>query len=188
MKKAMKKLISIARGTPKKAPPAKVEKGLKGSAVKASKQVPSTKNAGKAAGKKGAPPIEMEAELQTVDPESRRTCRVIGCMMPATTAGYSRICYIKYWKQIKKKDDILAEGVVHRYIKEIVEKYPEKIVLAIRHDLISDEAYAQMIRELDLYGGVDELEHELAIGEDDNANEESMDDIKQNITKDDEDF
>lgn len=120
---------------------------------------------------------------------SRNTCRVIGCTLPATTAGYSRICYIKYWKQIKKKDEILKEGTLHRYIQEIVDKYPEKVVLAIRQDLIVDESYAQMIRELDLYGGVDELIHEAATTVDDDANaEESIDDIKREISKDDEEF
>jgi hypothetical protein len=120
--------------------------------------------------------------------ENRKVCRVIGCLLPATTGGYSRNCYIKYWKQIKKKDEILQDGTLHRYIGEIVDKYPEKIIMAIRIDLADDEGYAQMIRELDLYGGVDELEHEFATPSDEMAMEEAIDDIKSGFTKDEEEF
>jgi hypothetical protein len=110
------------------------------------------------------------------------TCRVIGCNSPATTAGYSRTCYIKYWKQIKQKEEILRQGILDRYLRELVDKYPDRVLLAIRHDLSSEEAYAQMIRELDLYGGIDELEHESQIIEDE-AEDSIIDDIKKDIGK-----
>ncbi len=116
-------------------------------------------------------------------------CRVIGCTLPATTIGYSRICYIKYWKQIKSKEQIMEQGVLQRYIRELVDKYPEKILLAIRMDLATDEGYAQMIRDLDLYGGIDELEHAQANPSDDeDSAENDIDDIKKGIDKEDDLF
>ncbi len=112
-------------------------------------------------------------------------CRVIGCTAPATTNGYSRACYIKYWKQIKQKEQILSEGTLQRYIRELVEKYPEKTLLAVKHDLASDDAYAQMIRDLDLYGGIDELEHAQSPQNamDDEEAENDIDSIKKVIDK-----
>jgi len=118
-------------------------------------------------------------------------CRVIGCTAPATTKGYSRACYIKYWKQIKLKEDILEQGTLQRYISELCEKYPDKTLLALKHDLHSDEAYAQMIRDLDLYGGIDELEHAQSprntLEEDEEA-ENDIDSIKKGIDKEDDLF
>jgi len=107
-------------------------------------------------------------------------CRVIGCNSPATTGGYSRTCYIKYWKQIKQKEEIIKQGTLERFLRELVEKYPDRVLLAIHHDLNSEEAYAQMIRELDLYGGIDELEHEAPITDDDHS-DNNIDDIKKDI-------
>jgi hypothetical protein len=119
-------------------------------------------------------------------------CRVIGCSQPATTLGYSRLCYIKYWKQIKAKQQVLEQGTLQRFIRELLEKYPEKIILAIRSDLATDEGYASMIRDLDLYGGIDELEHvshpNSQGDDDDEAPENDLEDIKKGIEKEDEFF
>ena len=119
-------------------------------------------------------------------------CRVIGCSQPATTLGYSRLCYIKYWKQIKAKQQVLEQGTLQRFIRELLDKYPEKIIHAIRADLATDEGYAAMIRDLDLYGGIDELEHVSspnATGDDDEeSSENDLEDIKKGIEKEDEFF
>lgn len=120
--------------------------------------------------------------------EPVQICRVIGCNAPATTAGYSRTCYIKYWKQIKQKEEILREGTLVRFLKELVDKYPEKVLFAIQNDLASEEAYAQMIRELDLYGGIDELEHEPPAAVEEEAQDAGIDDIKKDITKEEDIF
>jgi hypothetical protein len=146
-------------------------------------------------------PLEQDRRLRSrsvvvrkgVDPNQKPRnqveqglCRVIGCTAPATTGGYSRACYIKYWKQIKQKDLILSEGTLQRYIRELCDKYPEKIIVAVRHDLASDDAYAQMIRDLDLYGGIDELEHAQSPQnalDDDEETENDLDSIKKGIDK-----
>jgi hypothetical protein len=185
------KKVASAKEAPVKEVAAK-EAAVKAAVTKAAVAPKETAKKSKSA---KAPKVEkiiaanMTVDLLTIITRkalTRGLCRVIGCVLPATTVGYSRNCYIKYWKQIKKKEEILAAGTLRGYIEEIVDKYPEKIVLAIAHDMADDEGYAHMIRELDLYGGVDELEHELAPVEEEMEAEESIDDIKRDtVTKED---
>jgi len=218
-KKANPKKIPKKQAAPKKAEKVKVsKKALKAQEAVAAPQVekvkvakavaavPAEKEGKKRGRKKGASaskaPVSIVPLAATLHPTSesfekfditkRSLCRVIGCILPATTLGYSRNCYIKYWKQIKKREEILKQGGLTHYIQEIMDKSPEKVMLAIRQDLLHDEAYAQMIRELDLYGGVDELEHEVSVSpgddEDDNSMDDMMGDFKKDIGKDDDDF
>lgn len=87
-------------------------------------------------------------------------CREIACEALATTAGYCRLHYIKNWKRIKRKEGILKEGKLNRYIEELVSKYPEKYIEAIRHDLANDREFAKVIRDLDLDQSVDDFDPE----------------------------
>lgn len=87
-------------------------------------------------------------------------CREVACEGLATTAGYCRLHYIKNWKKIKRKEQILSEGKLNQYIEELVLKYPDKYIEAIRQDLSSEKEFAKVIYDLDLDESVDEFDIE----------------------------
>lgn len=87
-------------------------------------------------------------------------CREIACEGLGTTAGYCRLHYIKNWRKIKRKEVILKEGKLNIYIEELVSKYPEKYLEAIRQDLASDKEFAKVLQDLDLDESVDDFESE----------------------------
>lgn len=93
-----------------------------------------------------------------VDAES--VCREVACEGLSTTAGYCRLHYIKNWKKIKRKELILKEGKLNQYIEELVTKYPDKYIEAIRQDLASDKDFAKVIYDLDLDESVDDFDVE----------------------------
>jgi hypothetical protein len=92
--------------------------------------------------------------------ETEAICREIACESLATTSGYCRLHYIKNWKKIKRKEQILAEGKLVQYIHELVAKYPERYIEAIRQDLSSDKDFAKVIHDLDLDESVDDFDAE----------------------------
>jgi hypothetical protein len=92
--------------------------------------------------------------------ESSEVCREVACEGLSTTAGYCRLHYIKNWKKIKRKEVILKEGKLNQYIEELVLKYPDKYIEAIRQDLASDKDFAKVIYDLDLDEGTDEFDPE----------------------------
>jgi hypothetical protein len=77
-------------------------------------------------------------------------CREIACENQATTAGYCRAHYIKNWKKIKHKEQILREGRLNQYLDELIAKYPDKYIEAIKQDLASEKDFAKVITDLDL--------------------------------------
>lgn len=87
-------------------------------------------------------------------------CREVACEGLATTGGYCRLHYIKNWKKIKRKEQILSEGKLNQYIEELVVKYPDKYIEAIRQDLSSEKEFAKVIYDLDLDESVDEFDIE----------------------------
>ena len=89
-------------------------------------------------------------------------CREVACEGLATSGGYCRMHYIKNWKRIKRKELIIKEGKLNRYIEELVAKYPEKYIEAIRQDLASDKDFSKVIHDLELdEGGVDDLDMDM---------------------------
>lgn len=87
-------------------------------------------------------------------------CREVACEGLGTSAGYCRLHYIKNWKKIKRKEVILKEGKLNQYIEELVGKYPEKYIEAIRLDLANDKEFAKVIVDLDLDENDDDFESE----------------------------
>lgn len=120
--------------------------------------------------KKTAAPKGHESELETV-------CREVACEGLAIAAGYCRLHYIKNWKKVKRKDLILRERKLNQYIEELVAKYPDKYIEAIRQDLASDKDFAKVIGDLDLDESVDDFD----------AEGESADSLIDNIKRDFED-
>jgi hypothetical protein len=87
-------------------------------------------------------------------------CREVACEGLATSAGYCRLHYIKNWKKIKRKEVILREKKLNQYIEELVAKYPDKYLEAIRQDLANDKDFAKVISDLDLDEGIDDFDVE----------------------------
>ena len=109
---------------------------------------------------------------------SETVCREVACEGLATSAGYCRLHYIKNWKKIKRKEAILREKKLNNYIEELILKYPDKYIEAIRQDLASDKDFAKVIYDLDLDESVDDFDTE---------NAESVDSLIDTIKRDFED-
>lgn len=103
----------------------------------------------KAAGEGSSKSRSKSAEL---------SCLEVGCENPPTTAGYCRMCYIKNWRKIKRKELIVKEGKLNRYIEELVAKYPDKYIEAIRQDLYSDKEFSKVVSDLELDESIDDLD------------------------------
>jgi hypothetical protein len=135
----------------------------------------------KATGKKGAAPVSAPAAKPLTkpvaltkvakgkaagEPAKKRAnsrsledaCREIACESVSTTAGYCRLHYIKNWKKIKRKELILREKKLNQYIEELVSKYPDKYIEAIKMDLSDEKAFSKVIYDLELDESVDDID------------------------------
>lgn len=111
-----------------------------------------------------------------MNPCSDKTCKPL---IEAT--GYCRMYYIKSWATIQKKKQILSDGQLDRYIKEVVEKYPDKYIDVIREDLSSPVAFSRVVETLEL---TDEVDADSAGSADDEA-EDIIENVKGEIAGDD---
>ncbi len=109
-------------------------------------------------------------------------CREVACEGLATTSGYCRLHYIKNWKRIKRKELILKEKKLNRFIEELVAKYPDKYIEVIRQDLTNDKDFNQVISDLDIDESPDDVE-----GDGENV-EAIIDNIKRDFEDDDTGF
>ena len=71
----------------------------------------------------------------------------------------------------------MKERKLNQYIEELVAKYPDKYIEAIRQDLANDKEFAKVISDLDLDESVDDYDMEG----------ESMENLIDNIKRDFED-
>jgi hypothetical protein len=97
------------------------------------------------------------SSLKTMSFHSETLCREPACENLVIGAGYCRPHYIKNWQKIKRREVILKDGRLRQYIEELILKYPDKHIEAIRQDLESDDAFMRIITELDLKEPADEL-------------------------------
>lgn len=139
----------VAAPAPVAAPVAKAKgkKGMKGSPIQTSILPSGLSKRGGGGGVKTRSDMISEA-----------VCREVACEGLSTSGGYCRLHYIKNWKKIKRKEIILREGKLNQYIEELVAKYPDKYIEAIRHDLTHDKEFAKVITDLDLDETSDEFE------------------------------
>lgn len=180
VKKGLAKMASTAKALTKKATdlakPAVKAAPVKGASVKAAK----TPAAPVLVGKKGAPiiaqvQVKQKKGVSAYSPlaglnlgrgahkgavSEEAVCREVACEGLSTTGGYCRMHYIKNWKKIKRKEIILKEKKLNQYIEELVAKYPDKYIEAIRQDLASEKDFAKVITDLDLDEGIDDFEGE----------------------------
>jgi hypothetical protein len=162
--KPTKKLPAPLVAAPVK--PAKAAKPAKVAPPQTAKQVEAAKKgvaaaAGKAlANAKAAksPLLSKSAANSGRGMSDSEVCREVACEGLGTTAGYCRLHYIKNWRKIKRKEIILKEGKLNQYIEELVAKYPDKYIEAIRLDLASDKEFAKVISDLDLDESADDFE------------------------------
>ncbi len=87
-------------------------------------------------------------------------CRESACENLALISGYCRLHYIKNWKKIKQKQALLSNGRFRQYIHELVFKYPDKYIEAVRQDLMSDERLSQVVMELEPQDSLEMVEEE----------------------------
>lgn len=183
MPAAKKKAKKKKKAVPKKAPSRQVKGAKKKKLAKskkepakkakaAQKKPPKTPRAAQKATEKG-----VEAQAQNVaeyDSQGRAICREVGCDALAVMAGYCRAHYIKNWKKIKRKEMILREKKLNRYIEELVAKYPDKYIEAIREDLANDKAFSKVVTDLELGESVDDFD----------SDSENIDSLIDNIRRD----
>lgn len=138
-------------------------------------QESSTKDLAKAASQLRAAPGPVVPLLDTSAADiAAGRCREAGCELDATAEGYCRTHYIRNWRKIKRKEVILKEGKLNQYIEELVNKYPEKYIEAIRQDLALDRDFSKVVQDLELNISV----------EDEDVESESIDSLLDNIRKD----
>jgi hypothetical protein len=205
---APKKAASKSAGPKKAAPKANLKSGAKKD-VKLSagkkagvKMTPPAKSAAKSPkGKKGvelnvkaagaAPAVAKPLTKPMKVPKAKKVaapknyddmCREISCESSCSTAGYCRLHYIKNWKKIKRKELILREKKLNQYIEELVSKYPDKYIEAIKQDLSDETAFSKVIYDLELDDSVDD------IPSDEDADEQVIDSIKREFDDSDSDF
>lgn len=145
----------------KGASPKKTEAPAKAATGKAAPAAaPAVANGKAAKGKGAAAALPRSASKPSISRHLEEICREVACEALSTSGGYCRLHYIKNWKKIKRKELILKEGKLNQYIEELVAKYPDKYIEAIRQDLAEDKAFAKVIYDLDLDESVDEFDVE----------------------------
>ena len=143
--------VAPAKAAKPAAPTKAPAKGAKTEAQKAAQNAASSVQAITSARRGGGKP---RSEI------NESVCREPGCEALATSQTYCRLHYIKNWKKIKRKEVILKEGKLNQYIEELVSKYPEKYIEAIRQDLANDKDFAKVIHDLDLDESNDDFDGE----------------------------
>ena len=97
--------------------------------------------------------------LKTMDFFSSDTddCIEKNCDNPAATLGYCRYHYIKNWKEIKRKQSILAEGKLQLFIEDLVNKYPLKYLEGILSDLADEKTFFGVLKEMNIESDSDDI-------------------------------
>lgn len=153
---AAKKLPKVAaKPAAAKAQPAKAPVKGAAPAVKAPVTPALTKPKGRGRSKT---PLTTEQIRMNMIAAGEQVCREVACEGLSSTAGYCRLHYIKNWKKIKRKELILKEKKLNQYIEELVAKYPDKYIEAIRQDLANEKDFAKVINDLDLDEGIDDFD------------------------------
>ncbi len=108
-----------------------------------------------------------------VDPKDD-SCIEKSCDNIRTTLSWCRLHYIKNWKNIQRKQDVLKEGKLQEFIEELISKYPPKYIEAIIKDLADDRDFYRVLNELNI---TSEFEFEEDDFESANDDDDAGDDI-----------
>ncbi len=158
-----------------------VAKELKPNKVKGSKKVldKAKKETKAVSGPLNAPLTNLssaspkEAAMQAAA-KKESICREPGCSSVARMFHCCRLHYIKNWQKIKRKELILREKHLNRYIEELVAKYPDKYIEAIRNDLANDSEFEKVIMDLEIDENFDDIDYDA----------DSVDSLIENIRRD----
>ncbi len=195
-KKALPVKKPTLKADTKKVDPKKAKKDLapkKGAKISAKVVIESSVTVievkgGKA--QKGAKGAALNPKLNAKSPKTEKMalsgtpiCREIACELAATTKGYCRLHYIKNWAKIQRKEQILKEKKLNQYIEELVSKYPDKYIEAIRQDLSSEKDFAKVITDLEIEEDMDDF-----IGEEQESAENIVESIRRDFDDDDGDI
>ncbi|MCY4643398.1 MAG: hypothetical protein OXB88_02170 [Bacteriovoracales bacterium] len=85
-------------------------------------------------------------------------CLEKGCDNLATTLGYCRFHYIKNWKEIKVKQQILESGKLVALIEELIEKFSLEYVESILSDLQDEKSFYLALKDLNIESDFEEEE------------------------------
>lgn len=115
-------------------------------------------------------------------------CVEKGCDNIRTTQSYCRLHYLRNWKTIQKKRDILKEGKLQEYIEELISKYPPKYIEALLSDLSDDKEFYTVLNQLNITSEFDfeEDEFENAADDDDDGDDIGIETISSSLRYEDE--
>jgi hypothetical protein len=108
-----------------------------------------------------------------VDPKDD-SCIEKSCDNIRTTLSWCRLHYIKNWKNIQRKQEILKEGRLQEYLQDLLSKYPTKYIEAIIKDLSDERDFYRILNELNITA---EFEYEEEDFDSANDDDDSADDI-----------
>ncbi len=122
-----------------------------------------------------------------IDPKNDE-CIEKGCDNIRTTQSYCRLHYLRNWKVIQKKRDILKEGKLQEYIEELISKYPIKYIEALMSDLSDDKEFYKVLNELNITSEFDfeEEDFENVADDDDDGDDIGIETISGGMRYEDE--
>ena len=122
-----------------------------------------------------------------IDPKNDE-CIEKGCDNIRTTQSYCRLHYLRNWKTVQKKRDILKEGKLQEYIEELISKYPPKYIESLISDLSDDKEFYRVLNELNITSEFDfeEDEFENAVDDDDSDDDIGIETISSSLRYEDE--
>ncbi|MES2527563.1 MAG: hypothetical protein V4598_10765 [Bdellovibrionota bacterium] len=122
-----------------------------------------------------------------IDPKNDE-CIEKGCDNIRTTQSYCRLHYLRNWKVVQKKRDILKEGKLQEYIEELLSKYPTKYIEALLSDLSDDKDFYTVLNQLNITSEFDfeEDEFENAVDDDDDGDDIGIETISSSLRYEDE--
>ena len=80
--------------------------------------------------------------------QGRTYCSVENCDYPAVVEGYCRIHFFAFYKEIKRKKEILEQNTLNTKISELVNKYSEQIFEPLFKDLSSEKNFKIAIKKI----------------------------------------
>ena len=104
--------------------------------------------------------LKNKSKKKDIGISAKNCCLDPGCEQDSLISNYCRKHYIKNWKKIKRKELILKEGKLNKYIEELVTKYPDKYIEVIKQDLINEKAFNKVISDLELDDNIDDFDTE----------------------------
>lgn len=76
-----------------------------------------------------------------------KICKHEGCKDAATTRGYCRLHYLKYWKRIKDEEGKKSANKLNKYVEHIVKSHPDRYMDVIKENL-RDESFGDEVEDV----------------------------------------